>query len=164
MRVSHGCVRLYPENIEALYELVGIGVPVAIVNEPFLVGLVDGEIYFEAHKPLEDDRVAEHQRLVDALAAVELLASEQGIDFSLEQMRSAAAEGRGVPVRLGVNDAAEFMARARVVENTVVPDPDLPTLAEVRAILDEPLDEPGNELSSEDSIVNDDIEQGVANE
>ena len=142
MRVSHGCVRLYPENIEALYELVGIGVPVAIVNQPFLAGLQDGEIYFEAHKTLEDDKVGEHQRLVDALEAVELLASEQELPFSLEQLRSAAAGARGVPVRLDADDANEFMARVRVIENTVVPDPDLPTLAEVREILDEPLDEP----------------------
>ena len=38
MRVSHGCVRLYPENIEALYELVDVGEPVVIVNEPYLFG------------------------------------------------------------------------------------------------------------------------------
>ena len=164
MRVSHGCVRLYPENIEALYELVGIGVPVAIVNEPFLVGIRDGEIYFEAHKPLEDDKVGEHQRLVDALEAVESLASEQEINFSLEQLRVAASEARGVPLRLMVDDAEEFMARARVIENTVVPDPDLPTLAEVRAILDEPLDETGVEADAGNTADRDDSGQGVANE
>ncbi len=27
MRVSHGCVRLYPENIEYLYEIVDVGEP-----------------------------------------------------------------------------------------------------------------------------------------
>ena len=32
MRVSHGCVRLYPENIETLYELVAVGEPVTIID------------------------------------------------------------------------------------------------------------------------------------
>ena len=51
MRVSHGCVRLYPENIEYLYDLVSIGEPVRIINEPFLIGDLNGEILFEAHAP-----------------------------------------------------------------------------------------------------------------
>jgi L,D-transpeptidase ErfK/SrfK len=164
MRVSHGCVRLYPENIETLYELVGIGVPVAIVNQPFLVAVHDGDLYFEAHKPLEDDKVGEHQRLVDALASVESFSSEHELPFSLEQLRIATAEARGTPVRLEAEDAGEFMARARVVENTVVPDPDMPTLAEVRAILDEPLEEPAPEASVDEVAVGDETDKGVANE
>jgi L,D-transpeptidase ErfK/SrfK len=42
MRVSHGCVRLYPENIEPLYDMVDIGEPVTIINEPYLAGWRDG--------------------------------------------------------------------------------------------------------------------------
>lgn len=37
MAVSHGCVRLYPEDIEELYDLVPVGTPVRIVDEPALV-------------------------------------------------------------------------------------------------------------------------------
>ncbi len=58
MRVSHGCVRLYPENIEQLYPLVALGETVRIVNEPYLFGQRDGVLYFEAHAPLEDDTVS----------------------------------------------------------------------------------------------------------
>src|SRR5690606_12810805 len=49
MRVSHGCVRLYPEDIETLYGLAERGTPVTIVNEPFLAGWRDGELYLEMH-------------------------------------------------------------------------------------------------------------------
>jgi L,D-transpeptidase ErfK/SrfK len=48
MRVSHGCVRLYPENIELLYSMVDVGEPVTIVNEPFLIGRLNGELYLES--------------------------------------------------------------------------------------------------------------------
>ena len=37
-------------------------------------------------------------------------------------------------------DASEISARARYVRNTVEPDPDMPTIDEVRALLDEPLE------------------------
>ena len=57
MRVSHGCVRLYPENIELLFSLVEVGEPVRIINEPYLLGRRNGELYFEAHQPLEDDAI-----------------------------------------------------------------------------------------------------------
>ena len=45
MRVSHGCVRLYPENIEFLYTLVDIGEMVTILNEPFQMGRKDGVLF-----------------------------------------------------------------------------------------------------------------------
>ena len=50
-------------------------------------------------------------------------------------------DGLGVPVDLQTEGAENLMANARVVHNTVVPDPDMPTLDEVRALLDEPFDE-----------------------
>jgi L,D-transpeptidase ErfK/SrfK len=55
MRVSHGCVRLFPEDIEHLYERVPIGTPVRIVNQPYLFGWQDDELLLEAHAPLEED-------------------------------------------------------------------------------------------------------------
>jgi len=140
MRVSHGCVRLYPENIELLYELVAVGEPVNIVNEPFLVGWLDDSIYVEAHAPLEDDTVSREVRLVAALAQVEDLASRHESVVDVDSLRTTAASVSGVPVRIGTNGADDIFARARIVENTVEPDPNLPTLEEVREMLDAPVD------------------------
>ena len=141
MRVSHGCVRLYPENIEYLYDLVAIGEPVHIINEPYLVGMKDGDLYFESHVPLEDDAVSVENRLVAALGKVEGLASEHNVSFDLIALREAAVDNLGVPVVLSGIVADDLSARARVVVNTVEPDPNMPTLEEVRALLDEPIDE-----------------------
>jgi L,D-transpeptidase ErfK/SrfK len=55
MRVSHGCVRLYPDNIEHLFERVEIGSRVQIVNQPFLLGWQDGDLLLEAHALLAED-------------------------------------------------------------------------------------------------------------
>lgn len=133
MRVSHGCVRLYPEDIEFLYELVGIGVPVTIINEPYLLGRLGDDWYFESHVPLEDDTIDPADRLDALLASV----ADQMPTTLMEHVRALASEPSGVPVLVAELDAQEVFARLRHVENTIVRDPDLPSREELRAMLDE---------------------------
>lgn len=136
MRVSHGCVRLYPENIEYLYPQIGRGERVQIVNEPFLLGERDGELYFEAHAPLEDDAVAAGERLTDALAA---FAGRYRVTIPAraeQHMEALTADARGIPLRVYAYDSGEYAERTVTVINSVSPDPEAPTLAEVREMID----------------------------
>ncbi|MEM7283397.1 MAG: L,D-transpeptidase family protein [Pseudomonadota bacterium] len=96
MRVSHGCIRLYPEDIARLYERVPKGTPVRIVNEPYQVGWLDGELLLEAHTPLEDDDSNATLRLSNLLA--EMLGDGQEINY--EQARLAIQTLSGVPVSI----------------------------------------------------------------
>ena len=147
MRVSHGCVRLYPENIEYLYEIVDIGEPVVIINEPFLLGHLDGEWYFESHTPLADDAISPERRLEHLF---ESHSGESGIDSRYsDQVRLIASNAEGVPLRLGDRDD-EVLANARLVRNTVEIDPDAPTLLEVREMIDEALREAEAETVAEE--------------
>ena len=54
-RVSSGCIRMLPGDIETLYHMVKKGTPVRIINEPFKAGWHQQSLYFEAHKPLSDE-------------------------------------------------------------------------------------------------------------
>ena len=54
MRVSHGCIRLYPEDIEQLFQRIPIGTSVRIINQPYKAGWLKGELYIEAHRPLTE--------------------------------------------------------------------------------------------------------------
>jgi len=47
MQISHGCVRLYPEDIEALYPLIPIGTPGEFIYQPVKIGARQGRIYAE---------------------------------------------------------------------------------------------------------------------
>ena len=49
-RASHGCIRLYPEDISRLFTLVSIGTKVTIVNQPIKVAVRDGRIFIEVHR------------------------------------------------------------------------------------------------------------------
>ena len=133
MRVSHGCVRLYPENIELLYKFVDIGEQVMIINEPYLLGMLDGDVFFEAHAPLEDDDVSAEERF-DALFA----RSDFDLNlFARNHVRSIASVANGVPTSVYRYDVDEVLGRVRVVRNTVEIDPENPTLDEVREMIDE---------------------------
>jgi len=50
MRVSSGCIRLYPEDIESLYEEVDVGTPVRIIDEPYALGEMDGVPVLQAFR------------------------------------------------------------------------------------------------------------------
>ena len=140
MRVSHGCVRLYPENIEALYDMVEIGEPVTIINEPYLAGWRDGELYLESHLPLSEDDLTPGERMQKIF---EHTRNESGAFIEQAERDKAiavAGKARGVPIRVLMADTGEVMKRARIVRNTVEPDPNMPTIDEVRALLDEELE------------------------
>jgi L,D-transpeptidase ErfK/SrfK len=137
MRVSHGCVRLYPENIEVLYTLVDIGEEVTIINEPYQFGQRDGAMFFEAHEPLEDDETPAEERLALLLDNQVDPMGQPLNDHLRDYIREIAADPRGVPIGVVHFDTAEFMARARVVHNTVELDPEAPTLTEVREMMEE---------------------------
>ena len=47
--VSHGCIRLYPEDIRILYSQVKMGTKLEIIYEPVKMGQRNGHIYMEAH-------------------------------------------------------------------------------------------------------------------
>ncbi|MFO7761679.1 MAG: L,D-transpeptidase [Thermodesulfobacteriota bacterium] len=48
-RVSHGCIRMYPEDIEKLYEMTPVGCEVLIVYETVKVGVKGGIPFIEVH-------------------------------------------------------------------------------------------------------------------
>lgn len=49
-RSSHGCLRLYPEDIVRLFDLVRKGTRVTIVNQPVKVASQGGKVYVEVHR------------------------------------------------------------------------------------------------------------------
>jgi len=70
MRVSHGCVRMLPEDIERLFPQLPVGTQVTIVNQPVKAGWYGGKLYIEVHKPLEEypnDRGAMVEAMMAAL-------------------------------------------------------------------------------------------------
>ncbi|MFI4895962.1 MAG: L,D-transpeptidase family protein [Steroidobacterales bacterium] len=53
LAVTHGCIRMYPDDVATLFPMIPVGTPVRIVNEPVKVAWVDGELLLEAHPPVD---------------------------------------------------------------------------------------------------------------
>ena len=109
MRVSHGCVRMFPEDIEFLFGLVGVKTKVRIINEPLKFGWSGDELVMESHPPLEESDV-------DPLTAVtELYISATGeragkLDWRLAEEIVDRSDGIPVSVGWGIKNAATSAA------------------------------------------------------
>lgn len=137
MRVSHGCVRLYPENIETLYSLATKGDPVEIVNEPYMTAWKDGELYLESHLPLDDDTISPHKRLQDVLDTVRRESSAFSEASQVNLAQTITKNARGVPIKILPDGSHEkVFDRARVVKNTVGVDSEAPTLTKIQILVD----------------------------
>lgn len=66
LRGTHGCLRMYPEDIAALYAEVPVGTPVTVIDEPFLAGFRGETLMLQTYPVLEDDR-RRHKPRVEAL-------------------------------------------------------------------------------------------------
>jgi L,D-transpeptidase ErfK/SrfK len=53
MAVTHGCIRMYPEDIAAFFPVVPVGTKVWLINEPVKVTYVNGDLLMEAHPPVD---------------------------------------------------------------------------------------------------------------
>ena len=120
MRVSHGCIRLYPEDIARLFPEVPLGTPVRIINEPYLVGWRNGLLFLEAHPPLAEEAQRWQGSLESMEQAVERVAADRPFAVDWEKARAAAREARGMPVPIspGTSDLDDILARAPRVPST----------------------------------------------
>ena len=122
MRVSHGCVRLYPEDIESLYERIPVGTEVRLVNQPYLIGWQNGDLLLEAHPPLDEDERDWVSGLLPRARSSLVEYSGPPVEIAAARVEAIAAARLGVPVSVlerGPGMRATI-ARARWVANIVV--------------------------------------------
>jgi L,D-transpeptidase ErfK/SrfK len=92
---SHGCIRMYPEDIHWLFERVPVGFPVEIIYAPVKVGLDGEDVFLEAHRDpygYKRDLEAEAWRLL----------KELGVEKKVDRKRVArvALDARGIPMNV----------------------------------------------------------------
>ena len=66
MRVTHGCIRMFPEDIEYLFANVDVNTPVRIINAPVKIGWFGDELVMEVHPVLESAVAEGNEELVAA--------------------------------------------------------------------------------------------------
>ena len=102
MRVSHGCIRLYPEDIEALFAEVTLKTPVNIINQPYKLGVKDEVIYLEAHPFLQEDSEQYQNNLTSVVSLLINMAGERDYELDWDKAHEAINRPTGLPVAIGM--------------------------------------------------------------
>ena len=98
MQVTHGCIRMYPENVAELFAMVSIGTQVNLIDQPNKAGWQRGTLYVERHaalegtnNPLDSDPAAMDRLVTEA-------ASGRPVEVDWSRVQGAFERQTGVPV------------------------------------------------------------------
>ncbi|HTY50745.1 MAG TPA: L,D-transpeptidase family protein [Steroidobacteraceae bacterium] len=102
MPVTHGCLRLYPEDIAALFPKVPVGTKVYLIDEPIKVAFVDRQLLLEVHPPIDD----QGQSIEPVLATFEQMLNQAlgntttavNWDYAVQVLKKA----NGIPAVVGL--------------------------------------------------------------
>lgn len=100
MRVSHGCIRMYPADIEQFFPLVKVGTEVNIVNQPLKVGWHHDTLYLEVFPEMEETPATYEQRLHVALNLIEQANGGKMPVIKGSILRDAVMNVRGTPIAI----------------------------------------------------------------
>ncbi|MEM8500138.1 MAG: L,D-transpeptidase family protein [Pseudomonadota bacterium] len=100
MRVSHGCIRLYPDDIEELYKMDPVGIKVKIIKLPYKAGWSGGRLFLEAHKPLSEEFNETGLDLTAMVATI--IRAHEGFDAAInwDLAETSARRHHGLPVAI----------------------------------------------------------------
>ena len=112
MQVTHGCIRMYPEDIEWLFPQIPVNTPVTIMNQPYKFGWSGNDLYLEVHPPLEDDRLTRDREMTALTEQYVLLTRDRPARIDWQAVEEAYRRRDGIPVIVGAGLAAEQSAAA----------------------------------------------------
>lgn len=102
MAVTHGCLRMYPEDIARMFPDVPIGTHVALINEPIKLAKVGGEIWLEVHPPINEEGQATAVDSQIFEARLDELLGESEVMINWDLAISALRESSGIPLMIGL--------------------------------------------------------------
>lgn len=107
MRVTHGCVRLFPEDIAWLFPRVDVNTPVRIVNQRLKFGWFNNELYLEVHPPLEVSLEDAGSDMTLITREYVKMTGEQGAEVDWELVARVFKAQTGLPVKVGTRAVSD---------------------------------------------------------
>ncbi len=100
MRVSHGCIRMLPEDVATLFERIPVGTPVHIINQPAKIGWQGGRLYLEVHPPLEEDLPGRENLAETVWHLIDEAVGEEFVVLDEARIRAEIDRPSGVPTEI----------------------------------------------------------------
>jgi L,D-transpeptidase ErfK/SrfK len=100
--VTHGCIRMYPDDVAALFPLIPVGTPVRLINEPIKVAWVDGELLLEAHPPVDAQGQTLEPDLEQFSAMLQAAVGDTSVAIHWDYARQVLQTANGVIATVGL--------------------------------------------------------------
>ena len=114
MAITHGCLRMYPEDIERLFDLTPVGTRVTLINEPVKISRFGGEVWLEVHPPVDEKGQVINVDIEVFEARLNELLGEAEVIIDWEMALRALREATGMPVLVGLELVPEGAAAPEV--------------------------------------------------
>jgi L,D-transpeptidase ErfK/SrfK len=102
--VTHGCIRMYPDDVAALFPLIPVGTPVRLVNEPVKIAWVEGELLLEAHPPIDAQGQTLEPNLDEFSAMLQAEVGNSTVAIHWEYAREVLQKANGVIATVGLEE------------------------------------------------------------
>ena len=126
-RVSRGCMRMYPEDVEQLIQLVPRGTSVTIIDQPVKAGRKNNVLYLEIHPPLKNVENGDMELRTNAVATIENFAGKGLSHETWKRVFQVTTRLSGAPVPvadLGKNHGdAHWILRVESSDNSSTEQP-----------------------------------------
>lgn len=104
MQVTHGCIRMFPEDIAAFFAIVPINTRVNLIDQTTKVGWSRGTLYLERQAPLEGTADPTHMEPTELDRVVAAATAGMDVQVDWDVAREAFRQMTGVPVRIAVRN------------------------------------------------------------
>lgn len=152
--VTHGCVRLYPEDIEQFFDIIRVGTPGEFTYQTVKIGMLYGKVYAEVHEDI-------YKIVPDLWNEAQKVVRESGWAEKIDQtlLRRAVQEKSGVPMDITIGSRPPLAVEVAAVQTEDLSselensradryDPEVAT-AEVNRVLVEPESSRMDDLDSQ---------------
>jgi L,D-transpeptidase ErfK/SrfK len=102
LAVTHGCIRMYPDDVAALFPLIPVGTQVRLINEPVKVAWVDGELLLEAHPPVDAQGQSFEPNLDQFSELLQLAVGDATVAIHWDYAREVLQKADGVIATVGL--------------------------------------------------------------
>lgn len=119
MQISHGCVQLYPEDIEVLFKKASIGMPVRIIHQPYLTAWHEDMLYLEANEPLSKWTQDKSRLKKQLLKQLHQISAKKDVSIDWEKVDRIIQRSDGIPTPILAQspDVADIAANAVQLEH-----------------------------------------------
>lgn len=105
MRVTHGCIRMYPKDVATVFAEAPVGTKVHVVNQPFKVGIARGRVYLEVHPHLDEDNGLFADQYSHVVELILKRVGDRDVRLVWEDIRRVLERKSGIPAVVGTYQA-----------------------------------------------------------